>query len=58
MELEYVIEKSFVLKKRARVIVIKVKSCNTLLHILLVCIRKLSKIISEMKIFNFGCLSS
>ena len=58
MELEYVIEKSFVLKKRARIIVIKVQSCNALLHMLLVCIRKLSKIISEMKIFNFGCLSS
>ena len=35
-----------------------VKSCNTLLHVLLVCIRKLSKISSKMNTFNFGCLSS
>jgi len=39
------------------VILIKVKGCVALLHMLLVCIRSYAKIGSEIQIFNFGYLS-
>jgi len=43
--------------KQVTVILVKVKGCIALLHILLVCICSYNKIISVIQIFNFGYLS-
>jgi hypothetical protein len=59
-QLQYVIKELPVLTKRATVSLNKVKSCSTLLHMLLICIRsyEVSKISSEIYFFNFGYLLS
>jgi hypothetical protein len=58
MNLLYLVKKFPVHTKRATNILIKVKSCNALLLVLLVCIHRFLKSVLRYKVWiHFGCLS-